>query len=235
MSDDIAREPSFGLRAVYPDVTYELPAVAQHLWIIDGTWQLCRALADWRVAAPLFGTREQEMAWVRERMGKAPADRLVISRLRIGSPMELSLEVVGGMTTISVTALFLLKHILHNPKAVGAWLPGVVAEWHSGWAKAEQAKADRKALTARLAPQAISEGRTPDRPPGAFEPLRERGVAERRENPLTAYEEPPVWEAIDAANMLAELPPAKVTIEGPVPPPPPELAALDDEDETLVT
>jgi hypothetical protein len=52
----------------------------------------------------MFGTRQQEMAWVQERLGTAPADRLAIRQLHVASPMELELLVQGGMTGVSVYA-----------------------------------------------------------------------------------------------------------------------------------
>jgi hypothetical protein len=225
MTEEASSVPSFGLRVLYPDQAYELPAVARHFWIIDGTWQLCRGLADFRIPAPLFGTRQQEMAWVQERLGKAPADRLVIRQLHVASPMDLSLLVQGGMTGISIYALHLLARIMKDPERVSAWLPRLMAGWHKGMSEVDEAKT-RRAITAR-ALKAITEAGedqdTPPEQPGPIEPLAERGVAKRMTNVLAAYEMPPVEEIIETSACLGELQPVEVTIEGPVPPPPKDL------------
>jgi hypothetical protein len=85
-----------------------------------------------------------ELAWVQERAGRAPADRLVIAQLRIGSPMELSLITQGvGVTAITGYAIYLFAQIVKDPQRVGAWLPRLVAGWHTGMNELDEARRKR--------------------------------------------------------------------------------------------
>jgi hypothetical protein len=69
---------------------------------------------------------------------------LTVSRLRIESPMELTLAVIHGtgVTGLVAYSVHLLVHVMRDPERVGAWLPRLVAGWHKGMTEVEEARQD---------------------------------------------------------------------------------------------
>jgi hypothetical protein len=69
---------------------------------------------------------------------------LTVSRLRVESPMDLTLAVIqgGGTTAVVAYSVHLLVHVMRDPQRVGGWLPRLVAGWHKGMTDAEQARQD---------------------------------------------------------------------------------------------
>ena len=41
-----------GIRAVYPDLPYDVELLGRHFVAVNNMWQLCYLLADYRVASP---------------------------------------------------------------------------------------------------------------------------------------------------------------------------------------
>ena len=70
--------------------------------------------------------------------------------MSIGSPMEITFAIDGGVGLSGPYATYLFARILRDPKRVGAWLPEVVASWHEAMRKADDKKAARQ-LAAQLA------------------------------------------------------------------------------------
>lgn len=69
--------------------------------------------------------------------------QLVIRKLRIASPMELSLAVPGGLAAAAaIPAVAILKKVLADPESVGGWLPRALAAWWNGKAELENARSE---------------------------------------------------------------------------------------------
>jgi hypothetical protein len=70
---------------------------------------------------------------------------LEISRLRIESPMELTVALVqaiaqgSGVAAAGIYAVHLLAKVMRDPERVGAWLPRLRAGWYKGMAEMEEA------------------------------------------------------------------------------------------------
>jgi hypothetical protein len=80
---------------------------------------------------------------------------LVVSHLRIESPMEITVAVVqsGGTLGVSAYAIHLLRQVLHDPDRVGRWLGRLIEGWHRGMQDAETAGDERKQARERRAQQ----------------------------------------------------------------------------------
>jgi hypothetical protein len=90
---------------------------------------------------------EPEMKMARRRRLERPERKeLAVFRLRIESPMEITLAVVhgGGVLGVSAYAIHLLRQVLHDPDRVGGWLPRLVESWHRGMAGVEVARQEHE-------------------------------------------------------------------------------------------
>jgi hypothetical protein len=73
---------------------------------------------------------------------------LTVSRLRIESPMDLTLAVAqavapgGAITAVAIYSVHLLVRVMRDPERVGACLPRLLAGWHKGMTEAERARLD---------------------------------------------------------------------------------------------
>ena len=70
-----------------------------------------------------------------------------IARLRIESPMELTLATVaagGGLAAVAWYSVHLLAKAIRHPQDIGAWIPRVIAGWHKGQAEKDQARQARE-------------------------------------------------------------------------------------------
>jgi hypothetical protein len=70
---------------------------------------------------------------------------LLVDRLTIGSPMDITLA-VGGATGAGSMALFgvqLFARALRQPGLIGGWLPSVLTGWHKEMYEVEKQKAKR--------------------------------------------------------------------------------------------
>ncbi|GAA1956032.1 hypothetical protein GCM10009798_14200 [Nocardioides panacihumi] len=84
-------------------------------------------------------------AWDTTELAKVPKPEHLA--IRKGSPLwvELGGQIVGHSGLASL-GFGLMAYCLKNPRKLAAFLPSLVEEWHSGWAKAEQAKRDHQRM-----------------------------------------------------------------------------------------
>jgi hypothetical protein len=109
---------------------------------------------------------------------------LEISRLRIESPMELTLAVVqavgqgGGVAAACIYAVHLLAKVMRDPERVGAWLPRLRAGWHKGMAQMEQARQEHEDAERERSQQAVIISNASNQLVAAAESLKELPTAE---------------------------------------------------------
>jgi hypothetical protein len=128
-----------GLHASYPDRSYDVAMVGQYLQAVDDAWRACIALTLYRFIGNAESGRIGPTGSVDRR--RVIKTALEITRLRIGSPMELAVAAGGGgITAIIIYSVHLLAQALRNPEAIGAWLPRLVAAWHLAQGEASRAK-----------------------------------------------------------------------------------------------
>jgi hypothetical protein len=157
---DLKQSVLTGIHAVYQDRRYDIGLLGRYFLALQEAWRACLDLAEQRAkkqftvprhylfidpspdepAARLFGSLgERDLPHVTVLSKREP---LAVSRLRIESPMEVTLAVVqgGGVAGIVAYSVHLLVHVMRDPKRVGAWLPRLVAGWHEGMTEVEHAR-----------------------------------------------------------------------------------------------
>lgn len=68
---------------------------------------------------------------------------LTLGYLRLGSPFGMDLLVEGAATGSSIAAILLLFRAMRDSKAVGGWIPRLLAGWREGMYEADEAKRKR--------------------------------------------------------------------------------------------
>ena len=129
-----------GIRAVYPDLPYDIELLGRHFVAMNNMWQLCYLLADYRVPhPPLPRSSDTERMAAKQAGQPPPVTRLRFRYLRLGTPIELALEVQGGAAIVAIYAIHVIVPILRDPGDAVRWIPRMVRDWHRDWAEAEDA------------------------------------------------------------------------------------------------
>jgi hypothetical protein len=71
------------------------------------------------------------------------APQLTFERIKLGSPLEISVAADGG-TGVVIYAFHLLSAFLQDPEGIGGWLPRLVAGWHEARRDAEMARQEHR-------------------------------------------------------------------------------------------
>jgi hypothetical protein len=62
-------------------------------------------------------------------IGETEEHHLIVQRLHLNSPLEITLATAGS-TGVTIYALYLLSALLRDPERLGSWIPRLVASWH---------------------------------------------------------------------------------------------------------
>lgn len=133
-----------GVHVIYPHLrSHDIDRVRKYLEAIGEVWHACVDVAGGssRDHVPLARSDPDEM-----RIPTQPSLRLLVDRLTIGSPMDITFAVGGaaGTTTLAFFVVRLFAQALRDPTKIGSWLPLVLAGWHEGMSEAERQRAKRQ-------------------------------------------------------------------------------------------
>jgi hypothetical protein len=108
----------------------------------DRDWQQWyRALDPVHVEPPPFEETIGDLAERELTVLRAP--QLTFERIKLGSPLEISVAADGG-TGVVIYAFHLLSAFLQDPEGIGGWLPRLVAGWHEARRDAEMARQEHR-------------------------------------------------------------------------------------------
>jgi hypothetical protein len=166
------RGTGISVHVVYPHLSYDIDRMQGYFTLFAKVWRSCFVFVHYQYTGerlkvlldiPLGNQRSSDEPV----MPRLQPPQLRVHRLSIGSPMEITFAVEGGAAVIAASTTFLFARVLRSPGEIGAWLPGLVAGWHRGWAEAETQKAAR-----RSAHKSVGDDKdeaTSEEPPGVRE------------------------------------------------------------------
>lgn len=102
----------------------------------------CLDLTDYRHRGP--GPKDRRSSIPSDLIPRPRGAVLIVHRMRIGSPMEITFVVEGGGELVAAYAALLFVRALRSPEDVGSWLPRLVAAWHREWSEAKREKLTRR-------------------------------------------------------------------------------------------
>jgi hypothetical protein len=144
-TSNIADEQLLGLRAIYPDRPYRPDQLSDLMWAIDVVWRIClvaqAALLDTSDRSTWQDLKGESYRVLR--LALEGHDELLVARLRLESPVDVTLVLQAGASALSVMALRLLVAALRKPEEIGSWLPRVMTGWQRGMRDFEDARAMR--------------------------------------------------------------------------------------------
>jgi hypothetical protein len=156
------------INVVYSRLAYTSWHMRKYFDAFDSLWDACLGLTEYR----RYGTgQEIPRSHKPLRSGpRIPIPRpgnalLVVQRMRIGSPMEITFVVEGGGGLFAATAALLFARALRSPENIGSWLPRLVAAWHREWREAGDEKLARRTRreASHIDPSSIPEQPRPAR------------------------------------------------------------------------
>jgi hypothetical protein len=129
------------IHAVYPQLSYVIHRMPRYFGAFAALWRSCLGLIDYRYHGLSPETEDEartESQMVLPTQKGTP--ELVVYRMSIASPMEITFALQGGGTLIGAYAACLFARALRSPESIGSWLPRLVAGWHQGWHDVEHQK-----------------------------------------------------------------------------------------------
>jgi hypothetical protein len=144
-TSNVANEQFVGLRAIYPNRRYRPDQLSDLLWAIDVVWRVClvaqAALLDTSDRRTWHDLKEESYRVLQ--LALKSHDELLVARLRLESPLDVTLVLQAGASALSIMALRLLVAALRKPEEIGSWLPRVMTGWQRGMRDFEEARAMR--------------------------------------------------------------------------------------------
>jgi hypothetical protein len=212
----ITGRTSNAIHLTYPDKIYEVGQLGQYFTSVDEAWRLIARLAILgpnNTGGETWG-RRLEQAEVEGFMvdSEIESPRLMFERIRLSSPLEISLaiEAVGG-TGITIYALHLLSAVLRDPERIGGWLPRLAAGWHRARKDAELARQERFQHDAPSTELSAEERQRAEGLEDTFR--RDVREAEVREAEAEVRIDEAVTGLVDLSDTLKELSPVNVTVD----------------------